>query len=297
MKKGILILVSLAFAVLGSGCGGGGSNGPVPELTQVEKANKFVRGLNYYEYDRYEQLTDSYGRYLYDENGYAIYGWVTYYDYSTQYAVAKGVSQQPGYAVLMDTYSNKYYAVSMTDFYKIATPGATNYTNTNAKDYEKSMTMNGMAFFNLRYNAGNGTFTQILYNGTEGLTFDARELSASEINVSKAKAQAYKAKNGLIKSNLEKLGMTATKASEASALIIAAQATNGSSELTIAQSNEVMQAITGLTIQGAVEAANGTPVQQAAALATAVQAGAITSPEQGVELVTKVANELGLVNQ
>lgn len=298
MKKAMLVVLALAFAAIGTGCGGGGSNSPVPELTQVEKANKFVRGMNYYEYTRYEHLQDSFGRYMYDEDGYAIYGTVTYYDYSTQYAVAKGVSQQPGYAVVMDTYSNKYYALSMTDFYNISKPGATYYSNTDAKSYERSMTLNGMAFFNLRFNAGNGTFTQILFDGKEGLTFNARELSTSQVNVAKAKAALYQTKVGRLKNNfVEKFGMSATKALQASSMIVASQTTNGSSDLTLAQANDVMSAVTGLTINDTVQAAQGSYADQLEAMQKAVEAGSIVTPAQGFELVHKVMNELGLVNQ
>lgn len=285
MKKSVLCVIAIGFAILGSGCGGG-SNSPVSELSQVDKANRFVTGLNAMSYVTSNYVMDSYGNWILVQT--------VQVGSTGQYAVAKGVSQQPGYAVIMDTRANTYYAISMNDFYKIGSPGATHYDNTDPRDYEKAMTVNGMTFYNLRYNAGSASFTQILFDGSEGLTFNARQMDASEINVAKARAQAYSAKVSVIRSNLQKLGMTASKASEASALIVAAQTTNGSTELTKPQINEVMKSVTGLTLNDAVSAAQGSAMDQARALAKAVKSGAISDPEQGVELVTRVMSELGL---
>jgi hypothetical protein len=295
-----LLKLSTAVLALGFlvGCGGGGSKSPVSEKTQAEKANLLVRGLNTYTTTEttYEQFYvsgyyDYYGNYV---SGHYEYDWVTrtVEKQSTQYGVAKLDSLVKGTAVLVDTYTNRFFAISLNDYYKISADSFS-YTNTGANAYKDNQTSLGLAYYNLRAN-GDTTYSFILPDGSEGIRFHVTEINANEVDMLAYEGMKYESTVAVVKSNLERLKMSSAKSEEAARLLVSAQNISGGvGNVPLATLSGITEKVIGSSVDQISAAVSGNTSAQATVLANAVQSGAIESAQDGIDLATSVINSLG----
>ena len=269
MKKMITLVSTALVASVLVGCGGGG--GARPELNQVEKAARFIKDLNYYE------KTETTYDYVYK---YSCECYVYEYrtrvvgKYSNQYSVAKGVSLQDGYAVILDSWNNKYFSISMKN-------GYTGYND--AKNHLDQQTVGGFIYFNLTQDYLTGEYI----DPRTGTRFEAKEVAATDISALKAEIAA--SQQNMIAANLSGLGMSAEKSKVAAAELMKA----GDEGLTMSELNKIGQNILGISLTDATVAALGSESAQNAALQKAVDAGAAGSIDQARSIVTAVLAKLG----
>lgn len=269
MKKMITLVSTALVASVLVGCGGGG--GSRPELNQVEKAARFIKDLNYYE------KTETSYEYRYDSRcNCDAYLPVTRVvgKYSNQYSVAKGVSLQDGYAVILDSWNNKYFSISMKN-------GYTGYND--AKGHLDQQTVGGFVYFNLTQDYLTGEYI----DPRTGTRFEAKEVVSTDISALKAESAA--SRQNMIAANLSGLGMSAEKSKVAAAELMKA----GDGELTMSQLNQIGQNVLGISLTDATVAALGSESAQNEALKRAVDAGAAGSIDQARSIVTAVLAKLG----
>lgn len=294
-----LLKLSTAVLALGFlvGCGGGGSNSPVSEKTQAEKANLLIRGLNTYTttertYESYyvSGYTDSYGHYI---SGHYEYDWVTrtVENQSTQFGVAKLDSLVKGSAVLVDTYTNRFFAISLNDYYKISADSFS-YTNTGANAYKDNQTSLGLAYYNLRAN-GDTTYSFILPDGKEGIRFNVTEINANEVDMLAYEGMKYESTVAVVKGNLERMKMSSAKSEEAARLLVSAQNMNGGvGNVPLATLSNITSTVIGSSVDQISAAVSGDTAAQATVLANAVKSGSIENVQDGINLATTFATEL-----
>lgn len=273
MKKSLLLIGTSLLASALVGCGGGG--GSLPELSQVEKASRFVRALN--EYQRTETTYESVYKSSCDCYRYE-YVTRTVTDYTNQYAVAKGISKQAGMAVIMDTWNGgKYFAISMNN-------GYTGYNS--AKAHLDNQTVNGQVYYNLTQDLAAGDYI----DPRTGTRF--KELTSLPITVDTATIEADRraARQGLISANLLSLGLNQAAADNAAVIV---DNLNQDSQLSISQINKGLEQAIGISLTDAVAAGLSGAEGQNAALDKAVKAGVVSDATAGRAVVENVLKKLG----
>lgn len=231
--------VVIAIAICGVGCGKAG------EKTQVQLANNFANDVNNGSGDNLD--------------------------------VVKAVTTQQGYAVFMDTKTQRYFSVYISDY------------NGGGNNYLTNETQRGDAYFNLRSNH-DGTYTSINSDGSDGLTFSKGGEISGEKDLRKVQASFQEAKVQDVSSKLmARIGFSnSDDAIRAARQLVAYSDTMSKREMTQTDVDALTTGITGTSASDAIAAyKSGDQDKINAMLAKANEKGLGSTPDEAKEIVTK----------
>lgn len=227
------------------------------EYSQIEKANIFVRDLSTVPANSNSRVDN--------------------------YAVAKGVSVQPGYSVFLNLDTGRYFAVDVRGFYP--------WNGESARNHLSQQTQDGLVYFNLSTNL-DGTFSVVDANGNKGITFSAKDVTGSVSIAQRAAAEA-RIHTSVAVDNLVTMGLNAKKAESVAGALVALKKNSGDKGADAPAVAKLIAESVGPTAANLFfNSENSNVADLEKALGEAVSSGAVNSPAEAIAVVQRAQKRL-----